>query len=169
MGKILFTSIFLLLGTVGQSTAVTEPLKWKNVATQYKSLAEIKPLLVNDGKSSIFLSRIWPHGSAQLQRLNEKTRKWETGDWGIGCGTVSNPTLPIEIKPGTEQEIHVYWQLSTDDWDHPKYFIVKDTDEKRPLKGTYKFFLRYAKRPWTLIHRPGNIFIFESPEFQVVL
>ena len=158
----------ILLDTLAQYSApVTDTLKWKNIASRYKNFVEVRPILVNDGKESIFLSRIWPHGYAQLQRWNETTGKWETGDWGIGCDTVSNPTIPIEIKPGTEQEIHVYWQLSMDDWEHPKHFVVEDTDEKRPFKGKYRFFLRYAKLPWTVAHRPGKINTLESPEFQV--
>ncbi len=168
MERIFFLTIFILLGAWVQYAApVTDTPRWKNFASQYKNFVEIRPVLVNGGKEAIFLSRIWPRGSAQLQRWHEKTGKWEIGAWGIGCGTVSNPTLPREIKPGIEQEISVYWQLSIDDWEHPKYFVVQDTDEKRPLKGTYRFFLRYAKLPWTAIHRPGKIYLVESPKFEV--
>ncbi len=160
--------IIILLGTLASYAApVADTLRWKNVAPQYKSLADIKPILVNDGQESIFLSRIWPHGSAQLQRWNHKTNRWETGDWGIGCGTVQNPTVPIEIPSGTEQAIHVYWQLSMDDWEQPKHFVVQGTAKQRPRAGRYRFFLRYAMTPWTLIHRPGKIFILASPDFQV--
>jgi hypothetical protein len=82
---------------------------------------------VNEGKESVFLSRIYPHGSAQLYRFNEGTRKWEAGFWGIGCGVVNDATIPIEIKPQTERGIVVYWQLSTDDWDNPKRFVVYES------------------------------------------
>lgn len=168
MERIFFTLILFLLGTGAHNAAPgTEPLKWRQVAAQYQSLADLKPILVNDGQESIFLSRIWPHGSAQLQRWNERMGKWETGDWGIGCGTVQNPTVPIEIPPGTEQAIHVYWQLSMDDWGHPQHFVVQGMAEKRPRAGKYRFFLRYAKTPWTVIHRPGRIYLLTSPEFQL--
>ena len=140
-------------------------LKWENVSSQYTSFDQINPVLVNEGQASIFLSRIWPHGSAQLQRRNEATGKWESGNWGRGCGTVNDATIPIEIKPQAEREIHVYWQLSTDDWDKPKHFEVNDSLERRPLKGRYKFALRYSMKPWTVVHRPGPIYWIVSPEF----
>src|SRR5262245_51411509 len=62
--------LFILPDTLAQYAApLTDTLKWKNIASRYKNFVEVRPILVNDGKESIFLSRIWPHGSAQLQRV----------------------------------------------------------------------------------------------------
>jgi hypothetical protein len=166
--RILVLLLLSFTSVVAQTdTPISATLKWKNVSSQYESFDQIKPVLVNDGKESIFLSRIYPHGSAQLSRFNEGTRKWEVGSWGIGCGVVNNATIPIEIKPQTERAIVVYWQLSTDDWDNPRRFVVYESLEERPLKGRYKFSLRYSMKPWTLAHRPGAIYMLESPEFQI--
>jgi len=161
--------VFISLITV-QAQAVSPSsakLKWKNVSSHYIGFSQIKPALLNEGEESIFLSRIWPHGYAQLMRFNDKTKSWELGNWGIGCGTVNNATVPIEIKSKTEQAVYVYWQLSADDWDNPKHFMVEGSLERRPIRGKYKFFLRYALKPWTLAHRPGPIYTIESPEFYV--
>ena len=163
--------IFLAIGLASsyaqdasQSPAV---LVWQNVSARYKSFAEIKPVLVNSGQKSIFLSRIWPHGSAQLERLSEATGNWESGHWSGGCGTVSNAAVPIEIKPRAERRINVYWQLSTDDWDKPEHFEVGPSREERPIGGTYRFALRYSLRPWTVFHHPASIYTMLSPEFAV--
>jgi hypothetical protein len=147
-----------------QSPAI---LAWQDVSSQYKSFDEIKPVLVNNGQKSIFLSRIWPHGSAQLERLSEETGNWESGEWSGGCGTVAQATIPIEIKPRAERRIHVYWQLSTDDWDKPGHFVVSGSREERPIEGRYRFVLRYSLEPWTIVHHPSSVYTTVSPEFFV--
>jgi hypothetical protein len=163
--------ILMLLGSAGalaqdapQSPAT---LIWKHVFSQYKSMDEIKPVLANDGGHSVFLSRIWPDGSAQLQRFNDTSGKWEFGYWGIRCGTVSQPDVPIEIQSKTERDIHVYWQLSTDDWDNPKHFVVQGSSEQRALEGKYRFVLRYSLKPWTVFQHPDVIYTIISPEFSL--
>ena len=164
--------ILVLLGApvvlLGQTDSrETTLLKWENIAPKYGNLAEIKPILANQETKSLFLSRLWPNGSAQLERYNEAMHTWEPGKWGITCGVVHDPTLPIEIRAGTEYDVHVYWQLSTDDWDHPKHFVVNESLEKRPITGKYKFILRYSLEPWTVVHHPKRIYAIESPEFIV--
>src|SRR5262245_39691775 len=116
MGRRIFVLMLLsFTGAFAQTEApITSTLRWENVSSQYMSFGQIKPALINEGNESIFLSRIWPHGSAQLYRFNKATGEWEAGNWGIGCGAVKDATIPIEIKPKTEREILVYWQLSTD-------------------------------------------------------
>jgi hypothetical protein len=163
--------IFVALGMVSAFAQDPSPspavLVWQNVSSRYKNFAEIKPVLVNSSEKSIFLSRIWPHGSAQLERLSEATGDWESGHWSGGCGTVSKATIPIEIKPRAERRIDVYWKLSTDEWDKPKHFEVGSSSEERPIEGTYRFALRYSLEPWTLIHHPASIYTILSPEFVV--
>jgi hypothetical protein len=162
--------IFLALGLASSfAQDSSEPpavLAWQNVASHYQRFDQISPLLVNSGQKSIFLSRIWPHGSAQLERLSEETGIWEPGEWSGGCGVVSKATVPIEIKPRTERAIDVYWQLSTDDWDKPTHFVA-ETDEERPVEGRYRFVLRYSMEPWALLHHPAAIYKILSPEFVV--
>ncbi|MFL6229354.1 MAG: hypothetical protein ACJ741_11305 [Pyrinomonadaceae bacterium] len=164
---IIFIALLLAPITREQSPSTKPALEWENVRAEYTSFDEIKPTLVNHESYSIYLSRIWPHGSAQLERFDESSGKWELGGWSGGCGTVAKPAIPIEIKSGESSPIHVYWQLSTDDWDHPQFFVMEDHETKRPLKGKYKFVLRYSLTPWTLIHHPKQIYRIESQEFQV--
>jgi hypothetical protein len=161
--------VLMLLGVIG-SLAQDVPqsqatLIWKHVFLQYKRMDEIKPVLANDGGQSVFLSRIWPDGSAQLQRFNETSGKWEFGYWGIGCGTVLQPDAPIEIQSRTERNIDVYWQLSTDDWDNPRHFVTQAKSENRGLKGKYRFILRYSLTPWTIFQHPDAIYTIVSSEF----
>jgi hypothetical protein len=89
-------------------------LQWVDLSATYSRFEDIKPKLINKGKVSVFLSRLYPDGSARLQRFNSETGRWEPGEWSITCGVVSQATVPIEIKPNSEREIQVYWQLSTD-------------------------------------------------------
>jgi hypothetical protein len=163
--------VFMLLGLTGSlpqdAPQSASALTWKHVSPKYKSMEEIKPALTNDGGQSVFLSRIWPDDSAQLQRFNDSSGVWEFGYWGIRCGTVSHPDVPIEIQSKTERNIHVYWQLSTDDWDNPKHFVVQDPSEQRALAGKYRFILRYSLKPWTVFQRPDAIYTIVSPEFLV--
>ena len=142
-------------------------LRWRDTSPEYKTFSEIHAVLVNDGRESVFLSRIYPHGYAQLERLNEKTGEWEDGAWGISCGTVQDATIPIEVPPQSERKIGVYWQLSTDDWDKPKHFVTLRSHENRTLPGRYKFTLRYALEPWTIMHGPKAIYNITSSEFLI--
>jgi hypothetical protein len=143
-------------------------LVWQDILTRYQSFDAISPVIVNSGQQSVFLSRIWPHGSAQLERLYESTGKWEAGEWSGGCGTVGNATIPIEIKPHTDRRVPVDWQLSTDDWDKPKHFVVGGSHAKRPIEGRYRFVLRYSLTPWTVIQHPGTIYEIVSPDFFLI-
>jgi hypothetical protein len=154
-----------LSGQTVASTAVS--IKWRNLEHSYKNFNEIKPVLLNQTDKSIFLSRLWPDGSAQLERYDESRHRWELGEWGIRCGLVAQAGVPIEIRSRSERAIDVYWQLSTDDWNHPKHFVVQAGREKRPLPGKYRFTLRYALTPWTIIDRPAEIYAVQSPEFNI--
>jgi hypothetical protein len=165
--KPLITLVLMALASasLGQEAKSTALLQWANVSSYYHRFEDIKPKLVNNGDVSIFLSRLWPSGSAQLERFNQDTGNWETGEWGITCGTVAYPTVPIEIKPHSQQEIQVYWQLSMDKWKNPKHFVLLHSLEQRALEGKYRFVLRYAEQQWTLVHHPSAIYSFTSPEF----
>jgi hypothetical protein len=147
-------------------------LGWKNVLPQYASFAQIKPILVNKSKHSVFLSRLYPDYAARLERFNEETGTWEDGDWGISCGTVANATVPNEIKAKSKRKIQVYWQMSSDDWEKPNFFMIKSVDlkadDKRPLEGRYRFYIRYSLSPWTLIHHPQAVYTINSPEFLII-
>jgi hypothetical protein len=110
-------------------------LVWQDVAPIYERFDEIKPTLVNHGQKSVFLSRLYPNGSAQLQRRNEATGDWESGAWGNTCDPVSHATIPIEIKPRTEKTMQVDWQLSTDDWDKPNALLSAARVGKSPSQG----------------------------------
>lgn len=168
--KLLYLIFVLLIGGFlsGQDrTLASVRLEWRNVLPRYRSFKEIKPTLVNAGDVPIYLSRLYPDGAAHLQRFDEAKSEWENGDWSITCGTVANAGVPIEIKARSNREIVVYWQLSTDDWDNPKRFVVLHSREDRPLSGRYRFTLRYALEPWTLVHRPSATYTLTSTEFIV--
>lgn len=153
--------------SLGQDAKPVAFLLWTDVSSGYRHFEEIKPRLVNKGEIPIFLSRLWPDGSARLERFNQESGQWEPGDWGITCGTVAQPTVPIEINPKSEQQIHVYWQLSTDKWENPQHFVVFRTLQRRPLGGHYRFVLRYSLQPWTVVDHPSAIYRFTSPEFDL--
>ena len=169
MKKVLVLLLFGAMTSTAQDSHQTEAaLTWKHVSATYRNLDEIKPTVVNEGKRSIYLSRIWPDGSAQLQRFNEESGKWEFGHWGIRCGTVAQPGVPIEIQSRAERDIHVHWQASTDDWDNPKHFVVQGSTEQRSLQGKYRLILRYSLQPWTLFQHPDAIYTALSSEFVVI-
>jgi hypothetical protein len=140
-------------------------LQWANVSSVYRRFDDIKPKLTNNGKISVFLRRLYPNGSAQLQRFDRGSGRWEAGEWSITCGVVAQATTPLEIKPNSQSAIQVYWQLSTDRWENPQHFVIADELQERPLEGRYRFVLRYSLQPWTLVHHPSAIYSLLSPEF----
>jgi hypothetical protein len=140
---------------------------FKDVRSSYQDFDQISPVLVNGRGDSIFLSRLWPYGNARVERFNDDTGKWESGEWPGGCGVVDKPNEPIEIKPHDQFAIAILWRWSMDDWDKPKYFVLPDHETKRPLNGKYKLVLRYALTPWTVLRHPKETFTTESTEFTV--
>ena len=89
--------IFVAVSLFAQeSTSSPARLEIRGLASKYGGFQEIKPTLVNNGAASVYLSRFWPNGSAQLQRFNDANGQWESGAWGITCATVANATEPIE-------------------------------------------------------------------------
>jgi hypothetical protein len=166
MKRFLLLTIFGTASLFAQNSPLAQVvLSWKNVLPRYTSFDQIKPLLVNGGKKSVFLGRLYPDSSARLQRFNEKEDKWESGTWTGTCATVADAEVPIEVKAQTEREAVVYWQLSTDDWDKPHFFVVAELRAKRPIEGKYRFSLRYSLEPWALGHWPKAIYVIMSPEF----
>jgi len=170
VGKFLLLTLLFSTGLSAQNNFPKGvALEWKSVQSEYTNFSEIKPILVNEGKSSIFLSRLWPNDSAQLQRFNPDSKSWEDGAWGATCAVVANPDQPVEVKANTEREADLDWGLSTDPGDIPKYFVVGKSYERHPIEGRYRFFLRYTLKPWALgAGDPGKIFVFTSPEFTIL-
>ena len=56
-------------------------------------------------------------------------------------------------------------KLSTDKWKKPEHFVPFHSAQQRPLKGLYRFVLRYSLEPWTLVHHPSATYTITSPEF----
>jgi hypothetical protein len=83
----------------------------------------------------------------------------------MSCGVVADANVPIEIRPGTKRGTVVYWQVSTDHWEHPTHFVLGDHQQHRPLRGKYRFALGYSLEPWTVFHRPLSTYVLTSPEF----
>jgi hypothetical protein len=169
MKILLLLLVSILPGGVAQETSSgANRVEWGNIRGQYEDFAQIKPNLVNNTGHSVYLGRLYPDPFPRLMRLEEGSGIWELGEWSIRCGNVDKPMEPIEIKSGETFPLSVSWQLSMDDWDHPQFFVTKDSETKRPLKGKYRLVLSYALTPWTLIHHPKQVYKIESPEFQVV-
>jgi hypothetical protein len=166
-GLIVLLSLAVAGVSLAQQAKPAVSLRWENVSSRYRRFEGIKPRLVNQGEISIFLSRLYPDGSARLERFNQDSGQWEPGDWGMTCGTVAQATVPIEIKPKSQREIQVYWQLSTDEWETPHHFVVFGSLQQRPLEGHYRFVLLYSLEPRTLGHRPSAIYKLTSPEFDL--
>jgi hypothetical protein len=80
VGKFLLLILLFSTGVSAQSQFPKDvALEWKNVQLEYTSFSEIRPILVNNGKAPIFLSRLWPNDSAQLQRFDPDSGFWEDG------------------------------------------------------------------------------------------
>lgn len=100
---ILFAAM-ALARAVAQDASSPANLVWQDVAPVYERFDQIKPVLVNNGQVSVFLSRLYPNISAHLQRLSEATGDWESGEWSISCGNVSQATVPIENQTSNREE-----------------------------------------------------------------
>lgn len=145
-----------------QMSPVANSVYFTNIEAEYKSFAEIQPILVNNSGQAIHLKFLYPNG-AKLKRLNEETGEWELGGTGIGCGTGAKP---VEIAAGESPKIVLDWEMSTDDFEKPKFFELQDRETHRPLRGTYKIFMPYALEKWFFNTKP-KIYYVESTEFRI--
>jgi hypothetical protein len=98
MKTFLIAIVLLLLVNANQSLAQRQFIRMKNVQPEYKSLTEVKPVLVNDGKQSIFL---WP------QECGEALVSYLAGEywWDSDVKPCSKSIKPIEIKPGRSYDV----------------------------------------------------------------
>lgn len=163
---IIFTFLLAFVLQVSAQDSESQ-IFWKNVSPKYKKFSEIKPILVNQSDKSIYLYKLYPYWNAHLQRFNEETKQWESGGKGIGCGTVEKPLEPIVIKPNEERQIELAWELSTDDFEKPKFFELQDHKTLRPLIGNYRIYLSYAFDSWTLKDNPLKKYVV-SAEFEII-
>src|ERR1700730_4468233 len=120
------------------------------------------------GDVSIFLSRLWPDGSAHLERFNQDTGNWETGEWGITCGTVAQPTVPIEIKPHSQQEHSRILAAFDRKVGEPE--TLHSISFTRTATPGRKIHIRSSLRGTTVDPRasPVRHYSFTSPEFVLV-
>jgi hypothetical protein len=160
-------TVALSMPTFAQSAAspVEGAIYFTNLESEYRKFSDIKPKFVNTSVQSVFLKWFYPNG-AKLMRLSEETGKWEAGGTGIGCAT--GMSKPVEIKSGETIEITLDWEMSTDDFNNPKFFELADHKTHRPLSGRYKIFMPYTLEVWALGRNPKRIYTVESFEFSVL-
>jgi len=150
----------VVLASPAQDDGVLHALRWKGISPQYEHFDHIRPVLVNPGNRSVFLSPIWPYGAARLQRFNGTDENWESGEWSKTLLSRSRgPRIPSgqykcsgNSQPTTGRSRAISWRLSR---------------EPFPLEGRHRLLLRYSLSPWTLVHRPGTVYTTISPEFSV--
>ena len=160
-------TLVLFVGIVSFARCQQDIL-WQNLHSSYPNLDSVEVRLVNMGDSAIYFVKAWPFVTARILRLNERTDQWEDGP-GIGmCFTVSEADVPIRLDAGESIEVNLDLYTALDTLDGGVVFRLADFSDTRPLSGSYKLRISYAREPWTLMHRPAEIFTSESPEFSIV-
>jgi len=168
IAAVLLLAFVTSASTASHQTKLKEKhrLQFANLLTYYTDFADLKPLLINYGDKSIYLSSFHPQAAARLVRFNDESTEWEYGEWTRSCGSVANVTKPIEVFPGTGFEPRILWGYSMDNWDKPTAFVTLK-EQKRRLTGRYKLSLQYSEEPWMLGHTPKVKYTVESQEFIV--
>jgi hypothetical protein len=139
-------------------------LYWVNMQSEYTSLDDLKPLLVNRGNQSIYLSPFWLF--AQVERLNESVDQWEPGNFGF-CLNGIRLDIPVELKPGEEKAIRPDSSMVFSHSTGVKMFWVPGKREQRPLEGRYRLVLQYTLVSWVNTFSPDPVYRAESPEFRM--
>lgn len=111
----------------------------KNMQAEYRSLAEVAPILVNEGDKPIYLL---PEDCGEAQVLIAGHQVWEPSD-PLDC---PQSVDPIEIKPGESYHIpSLVWRLEVDKG--------KWNEERKGSAGKWKIVMHYSLNP---IHRQVN-------------
>jgi len=151
----------VLMSAPFASETTPAELRFELLAASYRSVAEIRPTLVNSGARSLFLTRTYPLAGASLERWDDVLGEWQSGTAAMGCGTAADPDKPLEIKPGNRYTTFV--------WDgpierRPEGLVFALGLASRPLRGRYRLVFKYATSPWTVAIRPPEILtVFSSP------
>jgi hypothetical protein len=139
--KTLFIFITALLLHTGQSVALAQQpsVSLQNVQLEYKSLAEVKPILVNTGDRSIYLL---PQecGEALVSFLNGEY--W----WYSDLKDCPEAVEPIEIKAG--EIYHAPSLVLRIEQDEEKFI-----EDRVGRPGTYRIIISYSFTP---IYRDGK-------------
>ena len=133
--KTLLIIVITFLIHISQDTALAQQssVMLDNIRAEYKSLTEVKPILINVGDESIYLL---PKecGEAQVSYLGGEY--WWDSDFK-DCPEVANP---IEIKPGEIYHIpSLVIRLEVDEGE----FI----EERNGKPGEYKITISYSFNP----------------------
>ena len=153
MKTFLIAITLLLLLNGSQVLAQRQLITLKNVQLEYRSLAEVKPVLMNDGDESIFL---WP------QDCGEALVSFLTGEywWDSDVKPCPKSVKPIEVKPGRSYNVPalvVRFELEG-----------QFREERTGHPGKFKLTISYSFKPF---YRKGPPQFKESVsrEFAIVL
>jgi hypothetical protein len=140
MRNTIIVAIALLVGSASQVLAQQQFISFKNVQLEYKSLADVKPVLKNDGKKSIFL---WPEqcGEALVSFSNGKDR------WDSDLKECSPSFKPIKVKPGRSYDVPALVLR----FERAEGQFVEDTIGK---PGKFKITVSYSYKPYYRLGRP---------------
>ncbi len=147
--------------------ATPDKLYWKGLRSQYTHFSQIKVELLNERNDAVFLPHTYPQNSeAHLERFNETTRQWESGENGFAA--CKSAERFIEIKSGISREIIVGWGRAFPPSNRSQFGVGSgggSTGETRPLSGTYRLTLMYStSTQWDDIKKLPQT---NSPEFIV--
>lgn len=171
--KIFIAFTFLLAFAVCVSAQEQTPkIVWKNLQEKYERFEDIKPVILNNSNTPIFMPQVYldaiPYGNIQLLKFDNKQTKF-VPNYTAFCGTISKEgwkqvTLSwanYKLNSNTERQMK---------FDDLEWFYLTKSDigsegftEEPNYNGTgeYKFQMSFSQ------DRKG-FFVVESPIFQVI-
>ena len=155
----------LMAGLAASPPQQAPTLTFSNMQTEYGSLAEVRPIVVVQSGAPIYLMSLFPRYAAFLQRWDEETQRWESGQRPITCGTIKDAHVPISVPHGARVPLATYWQWTVERRDEEVFKV--GSYESRPIAGKYRLVVEYAREPWALGKRPSRVLSAYSPTFGV--
>jgi hypothetical protein len=133
---------------------------WKNLQAKYESFYDIKPQIINDSDSLIYI--LDPLDLIDFERFDEQSNSWIVSREGR-CGTGYKPSIS-KIK--SKKEIPFYYYEEKWDGITIQDSIGDDKFKKSPEYkgvGKYRFKFLFGIKKSNIRH-----FLTYSPEFEVI-
>ncbi|MGI8542695.1 MAG: hypothetical protein ACR2MD_04370 [Aridibacter sp.] len=150
------TIIFILAFAASVSAQDEKPnIVWENLQSEYEKVEDIKPIIINKSKSTIYISPVnYQDGlySVDLLSYNSFNKRWENQQMWI-CGFAANTITPIRLKPNKELKVNFSYGgfnfsygIANSPFMPPleEDEVYYDEVNKLEVKYKYKFRLNYS-------------------------
>ncbi len=149
-------------------------VQWRDIRGEYASFDEVKPILLNEGDSSVFLSGRYCIPFARIFRLNDSTGQWEPAYRSEELISTLCDTL-FEIRAKSSCPIRLL-TMGLYGWGEDESYVIMQDGSHRKHGGTYQLRALVSRNRTAAAiagveggsaERSESFVLSESPQFRM--